>query len=274
MVPLLPFLLLGLGFGLSSVETARFERAAAADIASRLSGDAVQVSVKIVPNGIAAAWGEVSSATISANNFSLDQLPLFTEPDRSQYGKLHRLRIQLSDFRLRGLLVSELTVDIRDCRFDLGLARSERKLRLTRSGEGLGTVKIAEDSLAEYIVEKYAEIKSATVRVYNDVIWVEGYGEFLFLKTDFAIIAHIVAVDGTKLTLTDAKIYFDWQRADPAAVQILLDILNPVIDLDADLGLFGAITVEHVRLRNGVLEASGPARIPIKPSAGCTDNSS
>ena len=178
----------------------------------------------------------------------------------------------MADFRLRGLLVAELKVDIPDCRFDLGLARSEGKLRLTRSGEGTGTVRIAEDSLAEYIVGKYAEIKSATVRVYNDVVWVEGYGEFLFVKTEFAVIASVLVEDGSRLVLTDAKIYFDWQRADPVAVQALLRILNPIIDLDADLGLHGAITVERVRLRDGVLEASGSARIPIKPDAAGADN--
>ena len=76
----------------------------------------------------------------------------------------------------------------------------------------------------------------------------------------------MAAVDGTKLELTDAKIYFDWRRADPPGAQALLDLLNPVIDLNKDLGLHGAISVTKLRLRDGVLFIEGDTTIPIRPN--------
>lgn len=255
-------LLLGLGLGMTSGQVDRFERSAARDIAAKLEGPRKQIEVEIQPS---AQWGRVQSATISARDFSLDGLPLFTEPDLPQSGRLDLLRLRLENARLRGLRIKELSADIRDSRFDLNRALRQDGLRLSRSGVGYGRVVIAEDDLADFIVAKFAEVKRATVKVYNDVVWVEGFGEFLIIKTEFAVIAKIESPDGYRLNLADAKIYFDWNRASPAAAQALLQTLNPVVDLKEDLGLYDAIKVDEVRLRGGVLVAEGQTRIPVRP---------
>ena len=67
--------------------------------------------------------------------------------------------------------------------------------------------------------------------------------------------------------LAEAKVYLDWRRAEPAAAQVLLDTLNPVVDLNADLGLFDALKIEGVKLDKGVIEAWGKTKIPERPSA-------
>ena len=266
MNPLLPFVLLGLGLGYGEAEVAKFERLAAAEISSQLQGEGRSVHVDAVPYAFSAGWGRLESAEIDARGFSLQQLPFFTEPWRSKSGRLDTLRIRLRDFNLRGLQIAELSADIPDCRFDFGLARDKKTFRISRSGEGTGSVRVDEMALAEYITEKYAEVKSATVKVYNDVVWVEGYGEFLIVNTNFAVIAKLTPADGTKLVLTDAKIYFDWNRADPAAAKVILDLLNPVVDLYGELGLYDAIQVTEVRLRDGYVLASGKTRVPERPA--------
>jgi hypothetical protein len=264
MNPLLPFALL-LGLGLyGDREVARFERLAAKEISSQLTGD--QRVVKVDAVAFASPSGHLASATIEASSFSLTQLPFFTEPWRSKVGRLDLLRLRLRDFEMRGLRIAELTADIPDCRYDFGLARREQVFRISKSGEGTGSVRVEEKDLANYIVDKYAEIKSATVRIYNDVLWVEGYGEFLIVNTNFAVIAKITPVDGTKLMLTDAKIYFDWVRADPPASKVILDLLNPVVDLRDGLGLYDALHVTDVRLRDGFVLASGRTRVPERPA--------
>lgn len=256
-------LFFGIGAGFTSGQVARFERAAAMEIGSRLQGERKQVKVEAQPD---LAWGSLHKASISARDFSLDGLPLYTEPWRSQKGRLGSLELALADFRLRGLRIQKLEASIPGCRFDLSLALNKREFRLSRSGVGTGTVTVAEADLAEWINAKYAEIKRCTVKVDRDVVWVEGYGEFLIVKTNFTVIAKLKAVDGTKLTLHDAKIYFDWVRADPLAAQTLLKTLNPVVDLDKDLGLADAIKVTDIRLRDGVVRASGLTKIPVAPA--------
>ncbi len=261
MGPLVALVAFGLGAGLADREIRVFEGAAARDIATQLRGGTVKVDVE---PGLGAAWGEVRRATIQAQGFSVDGLPLFTEPQRSQAGRLGELRIELREFELRGLRVESLSARIPACRYDLGLARREKSIRLSRAGVGTGTVRVREADLAAFILRKFPEVKRVTVKVYNGIVWVEGYGEFLIVNSTFTVIARLAPIDGTKLSLTEAKIWFDWRRADPAAAKVLLDTLNPVVDFDRDLGLQDAILVDRVRLEGGVLEASGRTTVPVR----------
>jgi hypothetical protein len=256
-------LLIALGLaGLAGGE-AHFERAASRDIASRLQGPARQVKVDIQPK---LEWGSLEKASIQARDFSLEELPFYAEPQYGAGGKIDLLQLRLQNFRLRGLLVDELQADIPRARFDLTRAVRKGELRLNTTGIGLGSVKISEAALAEWINAKYAEIKSCTVKIDRDVVWVEGYGEFLIVKSNFAVIARIAPVDGVKLTLVEAKIYFDWQRASPLAAQSLLKVLNPVVDLAKDLGLSDAVSVDSIRLRDGYVLARGATKIPLRPA--------
>lgn len=258
----------GLLFGLGNGEIRRFERDAATDLKSQLTGQNMNVSVRAELNGLAGLWGDLRSGTIRASDFSTDGLPLFTEPQRRKNGRLGLLRLDLREFVLSGLRVERLEAEIPGCRYDFDLAFRHRKIRLSRSGVGTGTVVLREKDLEDFILRKFSEIKRVSVRIDKDRVFVDGYGEFLIAKTNFTVIAGLQAFEGTKLLLTDAKIYFDWRRADEPASKALLDTLNPVVDLRKDLGLYDAVTVERIRLRDGRLQAWGATRIPIRPAEG------
>jgi len=255
----------GVAFGLGNQEFRRLERVAAADIAAKLEGPDKTVRVHAVPNGLGILWGELKSAKITASNFSTRGLPLFTEPERSKAGKIGTLQIELRDFVLGNLAVERLSASIPDCRFDLGLALSQRKIRLSKSGVGTGSVTISEKALEDWILRKFHEIKRVSVRVDRDVVWVEGYGEFLIAKTEFQVIARLEPKQGTQLELVDARVYFGWRRTEEQTRKVLLDTLNPVVDLNKDLRLQNAITVETIRLRGGKVVAEGITRIPVLP---------
>lgn len=258
-----PFLLVA-AFGLihfGAAEVRRFEADAAREILTKLSGERAEVRVRSTL-GPEALWGDVYRVKISASKFSTEGLPLFTEPKRSTRGILRNLEIELSDFNLRGLHVQSLSATIPDCRFDLGLALKRRQVRLSRSGVGRGSVTIAEADLETFILRKFAEIKQVKVTIDRDKVIVEGYGEFVVFKTNFYVVAKLRPVEGVRLMLTDARILFDGKRPDPESERALLDTLNPVIDLDKDLKLYGAVQIERLELRNGLLRAFGATRIP------------
>lgn len=257
----------GLCWGVGRAEIRSFEHEAAAEIASKLQGPDKRVVVRSRLNGLAGLWGDLAEADIAASNFSTKGLPLFTEPNRSKQGIIRRLHIRLTDFQLSGLDVASLEASIPDCRYDFGLALRKKQIRLSRSGVGMGRVIIRQEALEKWILRKFHEIKRVTVRIDKDKAWVEGYGEFLITKTNFEVIASLEPLDGTKLVLTDAKVYFEWNRVDEPGRKVLLDTLNPVVDLRKDLGLFDAIEVEGLRLRDGVVEAWGKTRIPILPAS-------
>ncbi|MBX3111791.1 MAG: LmeA family phospholipid-binding protein [Fimbriimonadaceae bacterium] len=244
----------------------RFQRLAALDVASRLEGQDKAVKVEVGLNGLAGIWGDLEFAEITASDFVIQGLPLFTEPDRSKSGRIGTLGLRLSDFTLRKLHVHRLDADIPDCRYDFGLARDKHRLRLSRSGTGTGSVTIKEADLARFIMAKFPEITDCTVRADKGVVWVEGHGRFLLVTTDFTCIAKLGVVDGTKIVLQDAKVYFDWNRVDGPARDAVLKLLTPVVDLDRDLGLFDAVTVDKVDCRDGKLVASGRTKIPQRPT--------
>jgi hypothetical protein len=256
----------GFLFGLGAQEVRRFENLAAQDIRSTLQGEEAKVRVRTELHGIIGGpLGDLRRVDIEASHFSTPGLPLFTEPQFSQRGIVRELNIRLYDFVLAGLRVESLEASIPDCRFDYGLALREKKIRLSRSGVGVGTVRVRQEDLERYILEKFQEIKRVSVRIDKDKVFVEGHGEFVLIQTDFWVVASLVPHEGNQLMLTDARIFFGDRRADEASAQVLLDTLNPVVHLDRDLNLHGAIRLRGLRLRDGVLEAWGATRIPERP---------
>jgi len=240
-----------------------FEAAAARDIRAQLQGKPrVSVNARVVGTGLDAHMGTV---TIRASEFATEGLPLYTEPKRSQYGRVDRLRLELREFDLRGLRVERLEALIPGCRYDHGLAMSKQRFRLSRSGEGVGSVQVRQADLEQFVLRKYREIKEVRIRLANGRALIEGYGEFLLIATRFRVDAKLATTDGSKIDLADARIEFDGRPADPASAETLLQTLNPVIDLDRDLRLDGAITVRELDLRDGLLKASGTCRIPVRP---------
>jgi hypothetical protein len=248
-------------FGGSQIR--RFEAEAARDVASKLGGADKKVSVKVRFAGIS---GALASATIRASRFTTDGLPLFTEPDRSTRGVVHELRLFLNDFSLKGLRVESLEAKIPDCRFDYSLAFRHHQIRLSRSGVGTGSVTLLEKDLEAFILRKFAEIKRVSVSVQKDRLRVVGYGEFLIISTEFDVDARLAIVNGSQLVLDDAKVLFDGREADLLARDALLQTLNPVVDLDRDLALHGAILMERLELDNGRIRAFGSTRIPVLPT--------
>lgn len=265
-------LALAFGFGcawlLGNGQVQRFERLAAADLRSVLGSPEARVAVQVKPSSpLGAALGDLRLATIRASGFSTNGLPLFTEPKRSRKGVVRELRIELSSFRLCGLEVERLEASIPRCRYDIGLALSEHRFRLSRSGTGTGYVAVREAALGDFVLRKFREISSVQVRIHNDHVFVEGEGEFLIAKARFFVVGKLSVQEGTKLYLSDVKILLNGARAEGAVRESMLSILNPVVDLDKDLRLHGAIQVERMKLRNGLLEAWGPATVPPMPEA-------
>lgn len=257
-------LALGILFGASGREVRRFENLAAEEIRSKLEGEAKQVTVRTKIGGPA----DLHRVDIRASRFSTDGIPLFTEPEFSTKGRIRELNLALEDFSLGGLRVDRLQATIPECRFDWDLALSKKMIRLSRSGIGTGRVRVLAKDLEAWILRKFREIKRVEVRLDRDRVWVKGFGEFVIVQTEFEVMARLVPQEGSKLVLADAHVYFDGLLADEDVRTLVLQTLNPVVDLDADLGLAGAIQVEGIAMQGGVLEAWGATRIPERGSGG------
>lgn len=264
------WLLLALGVGIATSAIQRevrlFERGAEEDIASQLGGERKSVKVHVRLDGIGGgSRGRLKSARIEARDFLVNGLPLFTEPERPQSGSIGVLELRLYNFSLRKLFIKELGADLHDCRYDLSLAKRERRVRLSRSGTGHGYAYVTADALERFLLAKYPEIKRVSVRLEKYKAFVEGYGEFLLAPSRFYVIADLQPRHGTQVWLSNAIIFLDEKRAPEETERALLNLINPVLDLDKDLGLHGALQLSRVEIRGGVLVAQGTARIPPRP---------
>lgn len=257
--------LAGLLFGVGSSEVRRFENAAGKDISGRLQGEAKQVKVRTKLDPFQAMGGRFKSATITASQFTTEGLPLFTQPEGSTRGRLDELKINLSDFHLTGLRVKKLEARITGCRFDFGLAQRKGQIRLTKSGEGLGSVEVEQDALRDYILKRFPSISKLSVKLEEGQATFEGTGRFVTFVADFRVTGQFFSPDGNRIELKDAKVFVGDQEGNPVITKAVLDLLNPVLDLDRDLLLYGAIRVKDLKVGQGILVASGVAKIPDEP---------
>ncbi len=257
--------LAGLLFGVGSSEVRRFENAAAKDISGRLTGVGRQVKVRTKMDPLQAIGGHLKSACITASDFATDGLPFFTQPEGSRRGRLDELKIELTDFELTGLRVKRLTARIPDCRFDFGLAQKKGQIRLTKSGLGLGSVEVAETALEAFVLKRFPAIQKMSIQLANGMATIEGEGRFVSFQASIKIIGKLTSFDGNSINLSSAEVLIGGRAANSAAAKAVLDFLNPVLNLDKDLKLFGALRVSEIELADGTLKASGVATIPNQP---------
>ena len=264
MTPLL-FGILGIGlFSAAREEVRKFERDAATEIAAKLEGADKHVTVR-AKVGPEAVFGDVHSVRIEARNFITRGLPLYTEPKRSQKGRIGTLDLELRDFELSKLRVARFAAVLKDSRFDFALAARHRQVRLSRSGVGPGEVCVTQEALADFIRFKFPEVKEVKVTLDRGQIVVEGFGEFLFLSTHFWLAARLEPRGGDQMVLAFPHLLLDGKPADEASRDALIGVLNPVVDLSRDLKLYGAIEVREINVQKGQLIARGPTRIPDLP---------
>ena len=248
---------------LIGTEWARIERAAEADIKSILAAD--QVSVTAISDGIiGTALGQVESVTIEASGFEVEGMPLFTDPELSHRGKLRRLEIVLKDFVIRDLPVIELRCDIPDNRFALGLLR-EGKVRLTKSGEGVGSVVIDYQGLERYILARFSVAESIDIKLDKYKLFAKGTASLAMIRRNFEIICDLAIEDKRRLVIANPITFIEGKRIRDGSDSALLRAFNPVLDLDRDLGLHGAFDMETILTKGGIATIKGKARIPVRP---------
>lgn len=265
------FLLIGAGSlalaGAALVETswARIERAAELDISSSLGVDRANVRVEADADGLlGSALGRVASVEIFARGFRVDGNPFFCDPALSQAGKLRMLELRLEDFVIRDLPVESLTADIPCCRFALGMLTAG-KVRLSRSGDGAGTVILAADGLRKYMLERFNVFESLDVRLDKYKMFAKGVAAFGPVRREFEVICDLNISNKRMLTIANPIVFVDKRRVRDGSEMSLVKAFNPVLDIDKDLGLAGAFDMQKILIRDGKAFISGTARVPVRP---------
>ncbi len=238
------------------------EKTAAREIRQRLGGGEIQV--KIEPDGVDGLMhGRLKRLTVRARNFTLNGLPFTLEPGRPQSGRIQQFVLLIENASLRGLRAERATAVIPNIGYDKGLAVAKRIFRLSATGVGACEIVVNETDLAAYIRRKYApSVREVAVQITPEQTTVQGVVTLLGSEVRFRAVGKLAPRDGRYLDLAEMEIAIEGANLPPESANLLRQFLNPIIDIDRDLGLYDGMAVERVQSESGRMHALGKVWIP------------
>lgn len=240
------------------------EKSAAREIRERI-GDGV-FTVKITPDGVdGLAQGRLKTLTVQARDFTLNGLPFTLEPERPQSGRIKQFVLRMENAHLRGLRAESARAVIPEVYYDKSLALSKRIFRLSATGVGACEIVVNERDLAAYIIRKYAPyIREVAVQITPEQTTVQGVAALFVGEVRFKAVGRLTPRDGRYLDLADVQIQIEGANLPPESTELLRQFLNPIIDIERDLGLYDGLAVDSVVSEAGKMRALGRVWIPRK----------
>ncbi len=249
-------ILLALGRG----AVREWEKTAERELQSVIGG---KVNLRIQPDENGLLQGRLKRLVVDARDFTLNGFPFTLEPERPQSGRIRNFVLKMQSARLRGLRAETAYAEIPDVYYDRQLALSKRIFRLSATGIGNAVFVINENDLAEYIVRKYAPyIRQATVEITPEQTTVQGQVVFLGNTVRFRAVGKLAPREGVFLDLAEAQLEIEGGELPAQSVEILRQWLNPIIDLNRDLGIYDGLKVDMVLSEDGRMRALGKIWIP------------
>lgn len=237
------------------------ERTAAREIQQRVGGG--EIRVKIEPDYGGLSQGRLKKLTVYAKNFTLNGLPFTLEPERPQSGLIKQFILLMENANLRGLRAETACATIPDIAYDKSLALSKRIFRLSATGTGACEIVVNERDLAAYILRKYAPaIRSVEVQITPEQTTVQGSMLLLTSEVRFRAVGKLAPRDGRYLDLAEVQIQIEGANLPPQSANLLRQFLNPIIDIDRDLGLHDGMQIDEVVSEPGKMKAKGKVWIP------------
>ncbi|HET6387617.1 MAG TPA: DUF2993 domain-containing protein [Armatimonadota bacterium] len=184
---------------------------------------------------------------------------------RTRWAHIGNIKVTLKDFSFFGRSLRELRVELPDVRYDFGLARSRRLLRLGGSRPGTLLIRLSSEDLTQATVIDRADIRSLLIHTEDGRVRVT-----LDYRTPLGWAP--VSVSGQLELVQDHAIYFTHPTISAANIslpQAMTDFilkrvenLNPVFDLDR-LALPMNVALTDVTSTETGLVVRGTVRIPV-----------
>ncbi|MCS7190759.1 MAG: LmeA family phospholipid-binding protein [Fimbriimonadales bacterium] len=243
------------------------EKTAAREIQQRIGGGEFQIKIKPDLGGL--PQGRIQTLTVYARNFTLNGLPFTLEPERPKSGVIRQFVLRMENANLRGLRAETAAASIPDVYYDRSLALSRRIFRLSATGVGACEIVVNEADLAAYIARKYAPaVRQVQVQIAPEQTTVQGVAFLLANEVRFRAVGKLAPRDGRYLDLAEVQIEIEGTNLPPESANLLRQFLNPIIDIDRDLGLYDGLAVDHVVSEPGRMKAIGRVWIPRSRESG------
>lgn len=247
----------------SSLASHSSERMIVSEWRRSVSGGEVRAAV--VPSGpFGALFGQFQQANIRASGFTMNQFGFSTNSARGIHAHLNSLNFVLSDFQLNQNRISTLAITIPTVNLDFVQAIVRGKSVIQSAGTGTAVSTVTEHDLAAFLMRKYPQLKGVSVKMGGSKVNILGRTPFLGRDVDFSASGSIEITGGTKVNVINPTLNINGAAASNSYALAMLKTINPVLDVEVDLGLGKLMLLQKVEPKDGKLRLTGTIRLPVR----------
>lgn len=211
--------------------------------------------------------GQADSVVVKARGFSSDGFPLRMQRGTGLRAYVRTLKLDFQDITLHGIPVRQFQADIPRVSLDIGRAFFDERVVIRSAGEGTAEAVVESAAMRDYLQKKFPQFSEVVLTLTPGQARIEGDMLVLGSKSKVEAVAKLGIVDGRYVQLVEPALKLNGKPLTPAFAQSLLKSVNPVMDLEKDLGLSGYFTATEVVIGEGRVTVKGIARVPA-PAPG------
>lgn len=245
----------------SAFASERVRQAAKHDLQAAVPGS--RLYVRIEPRGIfGMATGQAWRARVSGGHFATDHLPFHLEPGGGILATVRHLELDLHDVTLRDLHVETLRADIPFVKADGPRALFGGHLTLRGAQDGVGAAVLSAEGIRSFLAKRRPQFQEVRIELTPGEAIVSARAPFLGAMIQLEARGGVEIVDGRFLNAAPNVVMMNGKPLEREAGAALIRSLNPIIDVDRDLGLGDWLYVTGAEIGDGILTVRGRVTIP------------
>ncbi|HXG24627.1 MAG TPA: hypothetical protein VNJ09_08750 [Chthonomonadales bacterium] len=239
----------------------RIERAVERDIGRSVRGGQIRAAVE--PRGMFGLLvGQSYRTRVKACGFQGELLPIRLIPDGGPRATTRLLELDFREITVRGVPIRHLKAEIPFVTVDISKALFDERIVVRSAGEGRAEAVLDAAGLRIFIERKFPQFKNVQVHLSPDVAQLNAETLVLGVTTRLEAKGKVIPAEGRYLNLVDPSVSMNGKEATPEFTQNLLNRVNPIVDLETDLGIGDYIYMAEARLGPGILTIRGRATVP------------
>jgi hypothetical protein len=251
-------------FVFSGVVNHRVNRATEIDLRRTMKGGEVHASIR--PDGIFGLLiGESSSTLIRARGFHSSNLPFYIQRGAGLRANVKRLDLDFQDFTLRDSPVKRFVASLPKVSIDIGSAFFRERIVIRTAGEGTAVATVDSVGMQRFIQKKYPDFKNVQVILIPGFVSVTADTPILGTLSRVEMRGKLSHREGRFLDIIEPTILLNGKETSPVFAQTRARAINPVLDVDRDLGLAGFLYINEVEIGEGIITIRGKASVPAHP---------
>lgn len=239
----------------------RIERAVEREMGRSVRGGQIQTEVE--SRGVFGLLiGQSYRTRVKAYGFQGELLPIRLIPDGGLRATTRFLELDFQEIIVRGIPIRRLKAEIPFVTVDISKALFDERIVVRSAGEGRAEAVLDTEGLRIFIERKFPQFKNVEIRLSSDVAQLNAETLVLGIVSRLEAKGKVIPAEGRYLNLADPTVSIDGKEAPSVFTQNLLNRVNPIVDLESDLGIGNYIYMTEVRLGAGILTIRGRATVP------------